>query len=216
MILDALTAIIYAIGAYAIGSLPTAIWYGQAFHGIDVRDYGSGNAGATNTFRVLGSKPGIIVLLIDAFKGWTATILSFILIHNTNIHEKYIPLYGMLFGALAVVGHIFPIFANFRGGKGVATSIGMVFGINPELALICLIIFLVVFITTNYVSLGSITAAFAYPLLLLSPRFLPEQHFMVILGFFMFAVVVLMHQKNIVRLLNGEESKIHLFKKKRD
>jgi len=214
MMIDAITALIYCLGAYAIGSLPTAIWYGQAFYGIDVRNFGSGNAGATNTFRVLGSKPGVIVLLIDAFKGWTATILSFILIHNSNIHEKYIPLYGMLFGALAVVGHIFPLFANFRGGKGVATSIGMVFGINPELALICLVIFLIVFATTNYVSLGSITAAFAYPLLLLSPRFLPEQHFMVILGFLMFSIVVIMHQKNIVRLLNGEESKIHLFKKK--
>ena len=215
MVLDAITALIYCLGAYAIGSLPTAIWYGQAFFGIDVRDFGSGNAGATNTFRVLGTKPGIIVLLIDAFKGWTATIISFILIHNTNIHEKYIPLYGMLFGALAVVGHIFPLFANFRGGKGVATSLGMVFGINPELALICLIIFLVVFLATNYVSLGSVTAAFAYPLLMLSPRFLPDQHFMVIFGYAMFAIVVLTHQKNIIRLIQGEESKIYLFKKKR-
>ena len=211
---DTITALIYCFGAYAIGSLPTAIWYGQAFYGIDVREFGSGNAGATNTFRILGSKPGIIVLVIDAFKGWTATVLSFILIHNSSINEKYIPLYAMLFGGLAVVGHIFPLFANFRGGKGVATSIGMVMGVNPELALICLVIFLVVFAATNYVSLGSITAAFAYPLLLLSPRFLPEQHFMVILGFLLFAVVVIMHQKNIVRLLNGEESKIHLFKKK--
>ena len=121
----------------------------------------------------------------------------------------------MLFGALAVVGHIFPLFANFRGGKGVATSLGMIFGINPELALICLIIFLVIFLTTNYVSLGSITAAFAYPLLMLSPRFIPDQHFMVIFGYAMFAIVVLTHQKNIIRLLHGEESKIYLFKKKR-
>ncbi|MBC7388684.1 MAG: glycerol-3-phosphate 1-O-acyltransferase PlsY [Opitutaceae bacterium] len=215
MVLDAITAILYCLGAYAIGSLPTAIWYGEAFFGIDVRNFGSGNAGATNTFRVLGTKPGIIVLLIDAFKGWTATIISFILIHNTNIHEKYIPLYGMLFGALAVVGHIIPLFANFKGGKGVATSLGMVFGINPELALICLIIFLVIFLTTNYVSLGSITAAFAYPLLMLSPRFLPSQHFMVIFGYVMFAIVVLTHQKNIIRLLHGEEGKIYLFRKKR-
>jgi len=215
MVLDAITAILYCLGAYAIGSLPTAIWYGEAFFGIDVRNFGSGNAGATNTFRVLGTKPGIIVLIIDAFKGWTATIISFILIHNTNIHEKYIPLYGMLFGALAVVGHIFPLFANFKGGKGVATSLGMVFGINPELALICLIIFLVIFLTTNYVSLGSITAAFAYPLLMLSPRFLPSQHFIVIFGYVMFAIVVLTHQKNIIRLLHGEESKIYLFRKKR-
>ena len=215
MVLDAITALLYCLGAYAIGSLPTAIWYGEAFFGIDVRNFGSGNAGATNTFRVLGTKPGIIVLFIDAFKGWTATIISFILIHNTNIHEKYIPLYGMLFGALAVVGHIFPLFANFRGGKGVATSLGMIFGINPELALICLIIFLVIFLTTNYVSLGSITAAFAYPLLMLSPRFIPDQHFMVIFGYAMFAIVVLTHQKNIIRLLHGEESKIYLFKKKR-
>ncbi len=215
MVLDAITAILYCLGAYAIGSLPTAIWYGEAFFGIDVRNFGSGNAGATNTFRVLGTKPGIIVLVIDAFKGWTATIISYILIHNTNIHEKYIPLYGMLFGALAVVGHIFPLFANFKGGKGVATSLGMVFGINSELALICLIIFLVIFLTTNYVSLGSITAAFAYPLLMLSPRFLPSQHFMVIFGYVMFAIVVLTHQKNIIRLLHGEENKIYLFRKKR-
>src|SRR6478735_593268 len=125
MVLDALTVLIYTLAAYAIGSLPTAIWFGQAFHGIDVRNYGSGNAGATNTLRVLGTKPGIIVLFIDAFKGWTATVLAFILIHNTNIHEKYIPVYAMLFGCMAVIGHIFPVFANFRGGKGVATSLGM-------------------------------------------------------------------------------------------
>lgn len=215
MWLDALTAVLYCFIAYAIGSLPTAVWYGQAFFGLDVRNYGSLNAGATNTFRVLGTKPGVIVLLIDAFKGWTATILSFILIHNTNIHEKYVPLYGMLFGALAVTGHIFPLFANFKGGKGVATSIGMVLGINPELALICFVIFLIVFMTTNYVSLGSITAAFAYPLLMLSPRFLPDQHFLVVFGFAMFSIVVLTHQKNIVRLLHGEENKIYLFKKRR-
>lgn len=214
MVLDALTVLIYSLAAYAIGSLPTAIWFGQAFHGIDVRNYGSGNAGATNTFRVLGTKPGIVVLFIDAFKGWTATVLAFILIHNTNIHEKYIPVYAMLFGCMAVIGHIFPVFANFRGGKGVATSLGMILGVNSELALICLAIFLVVFLTTNYVSLGSITAAFAYPVLMLSHRFLPEQHFMVLFGFSLFAVVVLTHQKNIIRLLHGEENKIRIFKRK--
>jgi glycerol-3-phosphate acyltransferase PlsY len=216
MVLDALTVLIYSMAAYAIGSLPTAIWFGQAFYGIDVRNYGSGNAGATNTFRVLGTKPGIVVLFIDAFKGWTATVLAFILIHNTNIHEKYIPAYAMLFGCMSVVGHILPLFANFRGGKGVATSLGVIIGINPELALICLAIFLVVFLTTHYVSLGSIAAACAYPVLMLSSRFLPEQHFMVLFGFALFAVVILTHQKNIVRLLQGEEGKIRLFKVKRN
>jgi acyl phosphate:glycerol-3-phosphate acyltransferase len=216
MVLSAIAVFVYMFAAYAIGSLPTAIWFGQAFYGIDVRDYGSGNAGATNSFRVLGTKPGIVVLFIDAFKGWTATQLAFILIHNTNIFAKYMPLYAMLFGCLAVVGHIFPLFANFRGGKGVATSLGMVLGIDTQLALVCLAIFLVVFLTTHYVSLGSITAAFAYPVLMLSPRFMPEQHFMVIFGFCLFAVVILTHQKNIFRLLHGEESKIRLFKRNKN
>jgi glycerol-3-phosphate acyltransferase PlsY len=122
----------------------------------------------------------------------------------------------MLFGCMAVVGHILPLFANFRGGKGVATSLGVILGINSELALICLAIFLVVFLTTHYVSLGSIVAAFAYPVLMLSSRFLPEQHFMVLFGFALFAVVILTHQKNIIRLLHGEEGKIRLFKIKRN
>jgi glycerol-3-phosphate acyltransferase PlsY len=216
MEIDVLTVVVFGVGAYIIGSLPTAVWYGQAFHGVDVRDYGSGNAGATNTYRVLGSKASVLVLFIDVFKGWTATLLSFILIHNSNIHEKYIPLYGMLFGGLAIVGHIFPILANFKGGKGVATSIGVVFSINPELALLCLAIFLFVFFATKFVSLGSIIAAFFYPILLLFPRYLPEQHFMVIIGFMMFALVVIVHQENIMRLLQGNEKKIDLFKKSRD
>jgi len=214
MLIDVLSVIAFSVGAYFIGSLPTAVWYGKAFHGVDVRDFGSGNAGATNTYRTLGLQACILVLFIDIFKGWTATLLSFMLIHNSNIHEKYIPLYGMLFGGLAIVGHIFPILANFKGGKGVATSIGVVFSINPELALVCFSIFLVVFLTTNFVSLGSIIAAFFYPIFLLFPRYLPDQHFMVIIGFFMFALVVLMHQNNIMRLLQGNEKKIELFKKK--
>src|SRR6202000_2445592 len=153
---------IYSISAlilaYLCGSIPTAVWIGLAFFGVDVREYGSGNAGATNTFRVLGKKAGIPVMLIDILKGFTATkLVVFIGIFTTGGPHavSYINI-ELALGIAAVMGHLFPIFAGFRGGKGIATLFGMILAVNLPAALLCVSVFIVVLLITRYVSLSSI------------------------------------------------------------
>jgi glycerol-3-phosphate acyltransferase PlsY len=199
--------------AYFIGSIPTAVWLGKYFHSIDVRDHGSQNAGATNTFRVLGKRLGWTVLIIDISKGAFCAILPFFFKDfylGFKDEELILQLCG---GFAAVLGHVFPIYAGFRGGKGVATSLGIVFGINPVGALLCLVLFLVVFISFRFVSLGAITAATALPFI--SFFFLKEdQRIMIIFTIILSFVVIAAHRKNIGRLIRGEENKMNLLKKK--
>src|SRR5690606_183821 len=210
---------IYLVGivilAYLFGSIPTAVWFGQAFYGVDVREYGSGNAGATNTFRVLGKKAGSIVMFIDILKGWTATNLPYLL-DATIVGNHDAPQFvnvQLALGVIAVLGHLFPIFAGFRGGKGVATLFGMVLAIHWPAALVCVSVFLVVLLVTHYVSLSSIMAGFAFPF---SVAFIFKTTVPSILlyGIAICALILVTHQKNIERLLKGKESKIYLFKKK--
>jgi|APFEC2959095171_1045051.scaffolds.fasta_scaffold00160_27 acyl phosphate:glycerol-3-phosphate acyltransferase len=211
---EILVIALFGILAYLIGSLPTSVWWGKAYFGIDVRDYGSGNAGATNTFRVLGKRAGIIVMLVDIFKGWTATSMANLLYYADAVSFERLVFFKLAFGVLAVLGHIFPVYVKFKGGKGVATLLGMVLSIHTEAALLCIVIFLVVLLASKYVSLGSIIAALAFPLLMLIPVFNPEKPILIIFGFVIFAIVVLTHQKNIVRLINGEESRTVLIRRK--
>ena len=137
-----MTEIILILLAYIIGSIPTAVWVSKSVFGIDIRDYGSGNAGATNSFRVLGSKWGSFVMLVDVTKGIIATSL-YILIPFYLTNELARTNFMIALGMVAVLGHIFPIFANFRGGKGVATLLGMALAIQPMVALLCLVVFLI-------------------------------------------------------------------------
>jgi acyl phosphate:glycerol-3-phosphate acyltransferase len=201
---------VLAVVAYLIGSICSAVWLGKAYYGIDIRKHGSGNSGATNTFRVLGKKPGTIVMLIDIFKGWAATSLAGLLVIFDAISVSNLVVFQLLFGGLAVVGHIFPVYERFKGGKGVATLLGMMLAIQPEVALVCMVIFIIVLFTSRYVSLGSMIAALAFPVLLFLPRFHPENPILIIFGFILFAVVVLTHRKNINRLIAGEESKANI------
>ncbi len=211
---------IYLVGivilAYLFGSIPTAVWFGQAFYGVDVREYGSGNAGATNTFRVLGKKAGSIVMFVDILKGWTATNLPYLL-DSSIVGNHYAPQFvnvQLALGVIAVLGHLFPIFAGFRGGKGVATLFGMVLAIHWPAALVCVSVFLVILLVTHYVSLSSIMAGFAFPF---SVAFIFKTTVPSILlyGIAICALILVTHQKNIERLLKGKESKIYLFKKKK-
>jgi glycerol-3-phosphate acyltransferase PlsY len=210
---------IYLVGivilAYLFGSIPTAVWFGQAFYGVDVREYGSGNAGATNTFRVLGKKAGSIVMFVDILKGWTATNLPYLLdssIVGNHDGPQFVNV-QLALGVIAVLGHLFPIFAGFRGGKGVATLFGMVLAIHWPAALMCVSVFLLVLLITHYVSLSSIMAGFAFPF---SVAFIFKTTVPSILlyGIAICALILVTHQKNIERLLKGKESKIYLFKKK--
>ena len=201
------------IVAYLLGSIPTAVWYGQGFFGIDIRQYGSGNAGATNTFRVLGKRAGTIVMLVDVLKGYTAAIMAPLLWHFGVITHNEIMTFEIVFGLVAVIGHLYPVFAEFRGGKGVASLLGMVLAIHPEMAVLCIAIFLLVVIASQYVSLGSILAALAFPVLLLLRVFGQQENpLLIVFGFVVFLMVVLTHQKNIGRLLRGQESRTVLIR----
>jgi acyl phosphate:glycerol-3-phosphate acyltransferase len=202
------------IAAYLLGSIPTAIWYGEAYFGVDVRKHGSGNAGATNTFRVLGKRAGTVVLLIDAIKGWMATSLALMMYYGHLIDWADCQNLKLLFGFMAVFGHIFPVFSKFKGGKGVATLLGMVMSVHPEAALVCMVIFFLVFISFHYVSLGAIIASLAFPILLLLKTFGPENSLVIIFGFLLFGMIVVTHRKNIVKLFKGQENKMFLRKKK--
>ena len=208
--MDILIITFFLIAAYLIGAIPTAVWVGKKFYGIDVRQHGSGNAGATNTFRVLGKKPGTFVMLFDIFKGWAATSLANILVMQDLIPEDKLILFKLIMGVLAVLGHIFPVYVGFKGGKGVATLMGMVLAVHLPAALICLGIFIVVLLISKYVSLGSMIAAIAFPLLLLLPAFHPDEPLLLVFGVLLSIMVVFTHKKNINRLLQGQESKANL------
>src|ERR1700761_8587696 len=201
--------------AYLCGSVPTAVWIGQAFYGVDVREYGSGNAGATNTFRVLGKKAGIPVMLIDILKGFTATNLAYFVGVSTTggIHSVPYTNFELALGIAAVMGHLFPIFAGFRGGKGIATLFGMILAIHLQAALLCVIVFIIVLLITRYVSLSSIIAGFTY---LIGVTFVYPLYIrsVIIYGMCICALILVTHQKNIERLLKGKESKVNLFKRK--
>jgi glycerol-3-phosphate acyltransferase PlsY len=201
--------------AYLCGSIPTAVWIGLAFYDIDVREYGSGNAGATNTFRVLGKQAGIPVMLLDILKGWTATNLAFFIgVSTTGAYNSSSYMnYALALGVAAVMGHLFPIFAGFRGGKGVATLFGMILAIHLHAALFCVLVFVVVLLITKYVSLSSIAAAFTYPIGV-SFVFPTSIRSVVIYGMCICMLILVTHQKNIERLLKGTESKVNFLKKK--
>lgn len=203
------------IAAYLFGSIPSSVWVGQAFYGIDVREYGSGNAGATNTFRVLGKKAGITVMIMDILKGWTATNLAYLIGLSVTGPQNSVQFvnYQLALGITAVMGHLFPIFAGFRGGKGIATLCGMILAVHTEAALICVLVFLIVLFLSKYVSLSSILAGFTFPLSIIFVFHSPVRS-MILYGMCICILILVTHQKNIERLLKGKESKVNLFRKK--
>ncbi len=206
------TNIISLILAYLIGSVPSAVWIGRTFYDIDVREYGSGNAGATNTFRVLGFKAGSIVLLMDIAKGFVAVhFLPKILADYP--HEEYINL-QLACAITALMGHIFPVYVGFRGGKGVATMLGILIGVHPQAALVCIDVFLVVFLTTRYVSLSSMTAGIAFPVTIMV--FYSTNTNINLFSLAVAIMVLITHQRNIERLMAHEESKVNIFGKKKE
>lgn len=213
--MDTLAVIASGIVAYLLGSIPTSVWLGKSFYGLDIRNFGSGNAGATNTFRILGKKAGIFVLFFDILKGFLATYLAVILLEQDHIVKDDLVYYEIAYGILAVIGHIFPIYVNFKGGKGVATILGMVVALHPQVALLSVLVFLLVLIATHYVSLGSIVAAFSFPTFLITiPVFRPNNPTLVIFSSVLACLLVLTHRQNIRRLLSGDESKIYLFRRR--
>lgn len=204
-----MSTLLFILLAYLLGSIPTAVWVGKSWYAIDVREHGSKNAGATNTFRVLGKKPGIIVLIIDIIKGAIASLLPFYFYTGTT--DQVVNL-QIITSIVAVVGHVFPCFANFKGGKGVATSLGVIIGLHPAAAGICMAVFLLVFLTSHYVSLGAMIGAVTFPLSIVFV-FHTHSFWLIVFAHVLAILVILAHRKNIQRLLKGEESKMRVFKK---
>lgn len=201
---------ILIILAYFIGSIPTAIIISKAFFNIDIREYGSGNMGATNTFRVLGPKFGTIVMIGDMLKGILAVALYNLLpYYLTNELDRTNLMIGL--GLAAVIGHIYPVWADFRGGKGVATLFGMVLAIQPIVALNCVGVFLLVLYLTRYVSLSSILAGVALPICVLW-IYNEQEVFYRVFAVAVAGLILLTHQKNISRLLKGNEGRVPILK----
>lgn len=196
------------LAAYLLGSLPTSVWVGKHFFNIDPRQHGSGNAGATNTLRVLGHKAAIPVLLFDILKGFVAVQLFYALVPPTFL-PHYRTYLAIATGLMAVVGHIYSIFLAFKGGKGVATFAGVAIALSPLALLLCAFIFVSILLISRYVSLSSILTASSYPLVIF---FLYHDTALILFGLMAAATVLLTHRKNIQRLIHGKESKIS-FKK---
>jgi acyl phosphate:glycerol-3-phosphate acyltransferase len=197
--------ILFIIIAYLIGSIPTSVWVGKIFFSLDVRDHGSGNAGATNTIRVLGWKAGLPVFIFDVFKGWLAVMLAGFFLSG-QIGDEQLVYLKIAAAAAVVLGHVFPMFAGFRGGKGVATLLGVGIALYPVTVWIILAIFILVLLITGYVSLGSITGAIVFPFI---DFFLLGQENVWLIGLSILVAIFIpvTHRKNIKRLLKGEESK---------
>ncbi len=203
--MDIKIIIICCLGAYALGSIATSVWLGKLFHGIDVREHGSGNAGATNTIRVLGWWTGIPVLIIDIAKGWLATSLPVFLelaepgsVNLINIQ--------ILTGLIAITGHVFPVFAGFKGGKGVATTFGVFLALNPLVTSSCFLVFIVVLLITGYVSASSISAGISFPVFLLTFFDTPSLIYK-IFSVLIALAIIFTHRQNIFRLRQGEEKR---------
>ncbi len=204
--------ILALIFAYLIGSIPTSVWLGKYYHGIDIREHGSGNAGATNTFRIFGKKLGITVLIVDVLKGWIAVKLFYVLYESGQSVDELFNLKIRL-GICALLGHVFPIYVGFKGGKGVATLLGIILAINHEAALMSIGVFLIILVISGYVSLSSIIAGVFFPVvvMVISKTSQPD---MVVFALMITIAVVITHQKNIERLLSKKESRVKILKRK--
>ena len=210
------TLLLIVLLSYCIGSIPGSLWVGKWFYNVDLRQHGSGNPGATNAYRVLGWKAGLFSTLIDMGKGYVAAGLVPGIISSLGIDALPFSNNGLVVpliaGAAAVVGHMFPLWAKFKGGKGVNTAAGILIAITPLNMLVVFVVFCLVLWRTSYVSLSSITAAISYPISLIVQKY-ALGNTDVPLGLLVFGVllasgIVLAHHSNIKRLLNGTENKI--------
>lgn len=200
--------------AYLLGSIPSSVWIGKRFYGIDVREHGSHNAGATNTLRVLGKKAALPVFSIDLLKGSVAVLLAYIPFIVDETYDTPLLYIQIAMAVAAAVGHMFPIFAGFRGGKGVATVAGAMLAIAPMAVVCSLLTFFVVLFAFNYVSLASMTAGVLFPFYL---RFcFGAEPDLVIFGIVIAILLIITHRKNIKRLVKGVESKTYLIKDKKN
>lgn len=196
---------------YLVGSIPSAVWVGRTFYNIDVREYGSGNAGATNTFRVLGKKPGIAVLIMDVLKGFLAVKLAYILGDYDSKSPEFID-FELALAVCGLLGHIFPVYVGFRGGKGVATMLGILVAIHPQAALVCALVFIITLFFTGYVSMSSMMAGVTFPIVIMV--FYSTNSSINIFSLAVAILILVTHQRNIERIIDKEESRVKWYKKR--
>ncbi|MFB6273556.1 MAG: glycerol-3-phosphate 1-O-acyltransferase PlsY [Salinibacter sp.] len=213
--------VVILLASYFLGSIPGALWSSKALHGVDIRNYGSHNCGATNAFRVVGWQAGALATVVDFGKGFVSAGVVAPLIRIDPIPstlalfggDKFVVL-GLLAGIMAVVGHMYPIFARFAGGKGVNTAAGMLFALTPITMAITLAVFAAVLLSSRYVSLASITSAVAFPTLVAIRRYafgVELDPSLLVFGALLALAIVVAHRSNIQRLLDGTESQISSF-----
>ena len=206
-----MSTIILIIVAYILGSVPNALWIGKVFKGIDIREHGSKNTGSTNAARVLGAKLGILTLILDISKGAIPVALS--LFMKADLLENITGISNLDFimiGIFAIVGHSFSIFMKFKGGKAVATTVGVFTVLVPKGLLLAAVVFFVIFALTRYVSVSSITAAISLPIFIF---FLYGDIPYTVFGGIITILIIVKHKSNIQRLLNGTESRFTINKK---
>lgn len=215
-----LSLTVILILSYLVGSIPGSVWVGKLLYGVDVREYGSGNAGATNTFRVLGWKAGVLATVVDLGKGLLAAgVIATIRIDGlpSGIEVWHIEtVVRLMAGVAAVVGHMFPVWAHFKGGKGVNTAAGVLFALTPITMFITLGVFVLVLLTSRYVSLASLMAVVAFPSTVAIRRYVfgveSLDPSILILSIVLALGIIAAHRTNIRRLLNGTESRIKTFR----
>ena len=200
---------IVAIIAYLIGSINFSVILSKKMAGFDVREKGSGNAGTTNMLRSVGKKAAAITLVCDILKGVVAILLAMLM--NKIFPNSNGALLVQIAGVAVILGHTFPIFFKFKGGKGVATSLGVLIMSNWQIGLICLVFALILIILTQMVSVGSIAAAILYPVLTI---FIPQNYIIpgnyIIYSIVLAVIIVFNHRENVKRLLSGTENRISL------
>ncbi len=215
-----LSVLLILVLSYLAGSIPGSVWVGKLMHGIDVREHGSGNAGATNTFRVLGWKAGVLATIVDVGKG----LLAAGVIANLRIDElppglgfwEAETVVRLLAGLAAIIGHMYPIYIGFKGGKGVNTAAGVLFALSPLSMVIALSVFALVLFSTRYVSLASLLATAAFPSSIAIRKYMfgisTLDASLFVLSLLMAVSIFYAHRANIKRLLSGTESRIRTFR----
>lgn len=222
MIITYYCAIAMMIIAYLLGSIPSAVWIGRRYYGVDIREHGSKNAGTTNMLRVLGRRAALPVFAIDFIKGFVAVTIVSLLKYDPNISAPWVTNLKIIATIFVVLGHIFPVFANFRGGKGVATLVGAMAGIHPYIILLCLGVWFFVFMVSHYVSLASMIAGCCFPIFTgIFSHIAYTRYGDISWTFVVFSVLVALlllwtHRTNIERLKSGTESKIRLWERPED
>ena len=199
------------LAAYLVGSIPSAVWVGRTFYNIDVREYGSGNAGATNAFRVLGKKPGFVVLVMDILKGFIAVKLAYFMGDYDSQSPEFID-FELALAICGIIGHIFPVFVGFRGGKGVATMLGILIGIHPQAAVICALSFIITLYLSGYVSLSSMISGIVFPIVIMV--FYSTNSSINIFSLAVAILILVTHQRNIERIIRREESRVKWYRKR--